>query len=103
MTHPLANAMIRSEIENLVTEIFQYGTGYDPEIHTAPMIDITTDQILALITKSNQELLDRVEREVVGEDLEWDVKQNYGYKQQYQNALRAEQRATIDRIRSDYE
>lgn len=105
--------MIKSEIE----EILQYvwvqatlndidGMGSRREL-AGSVIPKARRKLRVLIAKSNQELLDRIEREVVGK-YEILPKQtvkgigvNVPIEPHLRNELRIEQQATIDRIRGE--
>ncbi len=64
-------------------------------------MNFLADDIIAHIDKKVNEALDRVEEEVIGEDEIWNIKENYGYRQQYQNQLKKEQHQAIKKLRSE--
>lgn len=95
--------MIRSEIEQEITDIWR--PLLDPKIHPQEMallIRQCKDESLALITRSNQELLSRVERELpekrktIGAMNQLHRIENITYNQTLNQT-----KATIDRIRGE--
>lgn len=40
-----------AELENILTELFQVGTSYDPKIHKAPYIDLAAQAIEAYVAQ----------------------------------------------------
>lgn len=102
--------MIRSEIEKLEVPKMIVWVDKEMKVETTHLTEKTVDEIMVLITKSNQELLSRVERELQKTCDECDGK---GYTETGGMAMEDDlverepcescdqTKATIDRIRGE--
>jgi hypothetical protein len=64
LAQPNTDNDLRKRVEQVATILFQAGTSYDPDFHTAPFIDTATQDILNIISKERAKLLDKLEVEI---------------------------------------